>query len=36
MYRNRLQSSPEAQLGRAPGDAAFADLSVLAGFTYQF
>ena len=36
VYRNRLQSAPEAALGRAPGDAAFADFSILAGFTWRF
>jgi hypothetical protein len=35
-YRNRLQSAPEAALNRPPGDAAFADYSILASFNYRF
>jgi hypothetical protein len=36
VYRNRLQSAPEAALNRQPGDAAFADYSILANFTHRF
>jgi hypothetical protein len=36
VHRNRVQSAPEAELGRPPGDAAFADFSILAGFTWRF
>ncbi len=36
LYRNRQQSVPEEELGRPPGDAAFADFSILAGFTWRF
>ncbi len=36
VYRNRLQSAPEAKLNRSPGDAAFADYSILATFAHRF
>ena len=36
MYRTRLQSIPEFELGRLPGDAAFADFSILASSSYRF
>jgi hypothetical protein len=36
VYRNRLQSAPEEELNRQPGDAAFADYSILATFTHRF
>lgn len=36
LYRNRQQSVPEEELGRPPGDAAFADFSILAGFIWRF
>jgi len=36
VYRNRVQSEPEQELGRPPGDAAFADFSIIANFTHRF
>ena len=36
LYRNRERSAPEIYLGRAGGDAAFADYSILASFTHRF
>lgn len=36
LYRNRVQSAPEAELGRPPGDAAFADFSIIAAFSWRF
>jgi hypothetical protein len=36
VYRNRTQSAPEAELGRSPGNAAFADFAIQATYTYRF
>jgi hypothetical protein len=36
VYYNRTQSAPESALGRPPGDAGFADFSILANFTHRF
>ena len=36
VYRNRERSAPEITLGVPGGDAAFADFSILIGFTHRF